>query len=215
MQTFDYIVQKYNLSIGKRYIIDIPNIGRNDLANVFAELQFNRGAEIGVEKGKYSEVLCKANPNLRLYCVDPWSVAAYEPGIHGIEPQQKSHDEYFEETKERLAPYKCEIIRKTSVAAAEYFLDESLDFVYIDANHDFVNVATDIHIWSKKVKKGGIVSGHDYAFFPLRKHNHVKYVVQSYTRAYGIIPYFVVGAEAFGEPGIVRDAIRSWFWIKT
>jgi len=40
--------------------------------------------------------------------------------------------------------------------------DESLDFVFIDADHKYVSVCDDIREWSKKVRIGGIVSGHDY-----------------------------------------------------
>ena len=47
--------------------------------------------------------------------------------------------------------------------AVKDFADRSLDFVYIDANHEPQFVEEDIREWSKKVKVGGIVSGHDYA----------------------------------------------------
>ena len=40
--------------------------------------------------------------------------------------------------------------------------DESLDFVYIDANHAYDWVVQDIELWYPKVKKGGILWGHDY-----------------------------------------------------
>ncbi len=214
VSTFDYIVNKYKLKIGRRYEVEIPNMGREELAALFTELGFNLGAEIGVERGAYSEALLKANPQLHLYSIDPWKASAYEPGIHGIESEQKGYDTRYTETKKRLGAYTCEIMRQDSQSAAKYFPEESLDFVYIDANHDFVNVATDLHIWNKRVRSGGIVSGHDYAFFPLKKANHVKYVVQTYTRAYGIVPYFVVGANLEHQPGMIRDTIRSWFWVK-
>jgi len=212
--TLDYIIGKYKIRIGRQYEVEIPNMGRNELAELFAELNFNLGAEVGVERGVYSEVLLKANPNLHLYSIDPWKASAYEPGIHAVEQEQRGYDARYQETKDRLAPYTCEIMRQNSQEAAKYFPDESLDFVYIDGNHDFVNVATDLHTWNKKVRSGGIVSGHDYAFFPIKKFNHVKYVLQAYTKAYGILPYFVVGANGIDQPGIIRDSIRSWFWIK-
>ena len=46
--------------------------------------------------------------------------------------------------------------------AVKQFKDGSLDFVYIDGNHTFEYVINDIAEWSKKVRKGGIISGHDY-----------------------------------------------------
>ncbi len=214
VNTLEYIIKKYSLDISRNYFVPIPNMGRDNLAELFAELGFSLGAEIGVHLGEYSEILLKTNPNLYLYSIDPWKASAYEPGVHGIDSEQEKFDGYYEEAKKKLAPYRCEIMRKESMLAAKYFPDESLDFVYIDGNHEFVNVAEDLHTWKKKVRIGGIISGHDYAFFSFNKHNHVKHVLHSYTRAYKIIPYFVVGAEAIGQPAVIRDKFRSWFWVK-
>ena len=44
------------------------------------------------------------------------------------------------------------------------FDDESLDFIFIDASHDYQNVYDDIKAWFPKVKKSGIISGHDYSW---------------------------------------------------
>lgn len=53
-------------------------------------------------------------------------------------------------------------VNKTSLEAAQEFNDESLDFVYIDADHSYKSVVEDIQAWKQKVKRGGILSGHDY-----------------------------------------------------
>lgn len=214
VNTLDYITKKYDIKFGKQYIIEIPNMGRDNLADLFAELGFKEGAEIGVEKGIYSETLLKANPGLHLSSIDPWKASVYEPGIQGVDYSQIHFDRCYRIAKKRLSPFNCRIIRKESLEAVGDFADNFLDFVYIDGNHEFVNLANDIHSWQKKVRPGGIVAGHDFAFFPAGKHNHVKHVVLAYTRAYGIKPLFVVGAEAVGQPGIIRDRFRSWFWVK-
>lgn len=215
VDTLKFITSKYKIKIGRQHIIEIPNIGRNQLAQLFAELEFTKGAEIGVEKGIYSEILLKANPDLKLFSIDPWKASAYVAGIQGVDYRQKHFDECYKEAKNRLREYDgCTIVRKTSLDAAERFKDASLDFVYIDGNHDFVNVTNDINVWQKKVRPGGIVAGHDYAFFPGGKRNHVKHVILAYTKAYGIIPLFIAGAEAVGQRGIIRDRFRSWFWVK-
>lgn len=52
-------------------------------------------------------------------------------------------------------------IKKTSLEASKDFKDRSLDLVYIDAEHDENSVRLDIQIWKNKVKKGGILAGHD------------------------------------------------------
>ncbi len=213
MNTYDYIINKYKISVGKQYMVEIPNMGRDDLAKLFAELGFTKGAEIGVESGAFSEVLLKANPKLHLYSIDPWTANAYDPDNYGVVREQKEFDVLYGEAKTRLAPYNCTILKKGSLDAAKVFEDNSLDFVYIDANHDFPNITNDIHTWKKKVRIGGIISGHDYAYFSYRKFNHVKRVVEAYGRCYRWIPYFVAGAHTY-DKGLVRDRYRSWFWVK-
>lgn len=51
----------------------------------------------------------------------------------------------------------------TSVNASKMFEDGSVDFVFIDASHEYADVKEDILAWMPKVKKGGVIAGHDYA----------------------------------------------------
>ena len=210
MNTLDYILNKYSLDPTQKSPIEIPNVGRNNLAELFAELGFKVGAEIGVEGGRYSEVLCKANPNLKLYCIDVW----------GVYPNYYDHIDnstmaaFYDDAKDRLASYDVTFIRKFSMDAVEEFEDGSLDFVYIDANHMLPWVIDDIYHWDQKVKDGGIVSGHDY-YRSKRTYTkcHVKYAVDCYTQAFRIVPWFILGSQAKIE-GEVRDNERSWMWVK-
>lgn len=193
--------------------IEIPNIGRDQLAHLFKELDYRTGAEIGVEQGVYAEILVRNNPALTLHCVDAWQ--AYKG--YRDHTRQSKLDNFYEITKGRLKYYERQVrlIRKFSMDAVNDFADSSLDFVYIDGNHDFLNVTNDIYHWSKKVRSGGIVAGHD---FVKRKneaaHVHVKQVLGGYTDAYNISPWFVLGRDA-KIPGEVRDDTRSWMFIKS
>lgn len=132
---------------------------RIDLARHFNELGFTLGAEIGVADGRYSEILCQQIPDLTLYCIDSW--AKYENWR-----SQEYQDSAYQKAVRRLQEYGVSIIRATSVEAyinlEPLVEDESLDFVFIDGDHHFDQVMTDIILWTKRVKKGGIVSGHDY-----------------------------------------------------
>ncbi len=213
--TSKYIIKKYNIEIGKEAIIPIPQIGRKNLAELFAELKFDEGAEVGVEWGEYSEILCRANPKLHLSCIDPWLLGTYEPQVDAVGTEQEWYEKRYKETVKRLKPFNCTIMRMKSMEAVEKFEDESLDFVYIDANHDFPNFINDLHQWKKKVRPGGIVSGHDYANFPYRKFNHVKRALNTYAKCYRMYPLFIAGANAKTRvKGEIRDNFRSWFWVK-
>src|SRR3989304_10495512 len=88
MKTYDYIIKKCGITVGNQYIIDIPNMGRDNLAELFAELNLTKGVELGVDRGEFSEVLCKANPQARIYSIDPWASFAYAPNTYVNEEQE-------------------------------------------------------------------------------------------------------------------------------
>ena len=121
---------------------------RIELAKHFAALGFTTGAEIGVCHGRYSEILCRTNPKLKLLAVDDWR-------------RNITHESY-KNAIERLRDLNVTIDRRSSMNAVGDVADESLDFVFIDADHKYTSVCDDIREWAKKVRIGGIVSGHDY-----------------------------------------------------
>ena len=155
--TFKYIYKRYRIDSKAVSPIKLP-YGRNDLAILFKELNFKKGAEVGVELGRYAQVLCKANPGVKLYCIDSWE--DYEEYLE--KKNKDNHSKYHEITKRRLKVYNCEIVKKPSMNAVKDFARDSLDFVYIDGNHSYDYVLEDITEWSKIVRKKGIVAGHDY-----------------------------------------------------
>lgn len=53
-------------------------------------------------------------------------------------------------------------IKSVSWDAAMLFPDQSVDFVFIDADHSYESVKKDIDAWLPKIRKNGIISGHDY-----------------------------------------------------
>lgn len=134
-------------------IVTLESETRDDLAKLFTGF----GAEIGTEQGAYAEIIAKYAK--KLYCVDAWKpYRGYRDHT-----REGKLERFFETTVARLS--KCPnvwIVRKFSMDAVKDFQDEQLDFVYIDANHSYDSVIEDITQWSKKIKKGGIISGHDY-----------------------------------------------------
>jgi hypothetical protein len=214
VSTLDAVLDFFTMRgpLPTRMPVEIPNVTRLDLAKLFAHLGFTHGAEIGVQRGEYSEILCQANPSLHLTCVDPWTVRAdYD---NGRDTQADFHHLYLETTR-RLSPYNADIIRTTSMEAVKHVRDGSLDFVYIDGHHNFQNVTNDICEWTKKVRVGGIIAGDDYYKTAKPVHGlHVQHVVDAFTDAYGIRPWFVLGRKQ-AEPDEARDRHRSFFWVRS
>ncbi|OGC69959.1 hypothetical protein A2415_04875 [candidate division WWE3 bacterium RIFOXYC1_FULL_39_7] len=173
------------------------NKTREDLAQEFSGI----GVEIGVEQGVFSEIICQNKNVQKLYSIDAWkSHREYRDHTH-----QQKLDKFYELSKIRLSPYDCELVRKFSSEAASDFMDKVLDFVYIDANHDYEHVTEDIEMWLKKVKSGGIISGHDY----IRRKGQDKYyavvqAVNDFVKANKIEELFIYRGE---QPA-------SWKFIK-
>ena len=196
--TLEHIARKYSIDLGQKSPIRLPQIQRPEFARLFNELGFVRGAEIGVAQGHHAKLIFEANPTMRLLCVDIWDL------YDGYNEYTDRIHRYYREAQERLAPYNVRFIKNFSMDALKDAPND-LDFVYIDGAHDFKNVAMDICEWSKKVRVGGIVAGHDY------KHSYrkgypveVKHVVQAFCYVRGIHPWFVMD----------RPGNEAWFYVR-
>lgn len=120
------------------------------------------GIEVGVQKGKFSKVILE-NSNLYLYLLDAWRY--FESGYIGVENvESKKHISRMSITVETLLPYegRFTLIRDTSENGSKLFQNEFFDFVYVDANHSYEECLKDLEIWYPKLKRGGILAGHDY-----------------------------------------------------
>lgn len=221
MNTLEYIFNKYKLYglVSDNYV-EIPDVGRNDLAILPRELGFKKLVEVGVQRGIYSEILVNENPQATIFGVDSWKAYVTHPNKEYLKTTQNHSsqemlDKFYEQTKIRMSSCKnYVIIKEYSIDALKYFEDESLDFVYIDANHEYKHVMFDIVEWSKKVKKGGIVSGHDY--YKVKNPDslmHVKFAVNDYVRVNKISPLIIWGANNAKVKATFRDRRRSWSWI--
>jgi hypothetical protein len=111
------------------------------------------GVEIGVNYGLNAKTMLKYLSIEKLYLIDPYY--NNQDNITG--------DQRYNKTKEYLAKYKNKIkfIRKKSEQAFTE-IPNDLDFIYIDGAHEYENVKKDIELYYKKVKKGGLIGGHDF-----------------------------------------------------
>ena len=88
----------------------------------------------------------------------------------------------------------------TSEEAAPKIPDASLDFVYIDGDHSFDFVMLDLILWARKVRPGGMISGHDYYRF---RNGGVVPAVDVFSRQHGIQHWF-----------LTDERTPSFFWLK-
>lgn len=174
--------------------VRIRGLNRRRLIQILGEHDLAQGAEIGVDRGRFSEYMLTTIPNLHLFLVDPWYWK-----LRG--------ESRYKSTRDRMEVFgsRADIIRKTSWEALSDVPDESLDFVYIDGDHRFDAVMTDLIWWSQKVKYGGVVAGHDYYRF---RHGGVVAAVDIYTRQHGIAEWFVTDTVKTSDP------TPSFFWVR-
>jgi hypothetical protein len=138
---------------------------RNQLGEFLSERDLTTsGVELGTHRGDYAATLLESWPG-KLYCVDPWEnppeyawQATFLPGRgHDREGDYRAALRALARFGDRVA-----LCRTLSAEAVEDFLDESLDFVYVDANHERPHVDEDLHLWYPKLRPGGVLAGHDF-----------------------------------------------------
>lgn len=207
--TVELIGKYFGVNVLAGSLISLP-INRLDMAKLFHELDFKKGAEIGVFDGQYSKMLCDNIPGLKLYAIDPWEVYDDLPELKIDKPSVRVNyidkiAESYEQAKNLLQDHSCKLIKKLSLDAVKDFTKNSLDFVYLDGNHSFDYIMQDIIEWSKIVRPGGIVSGHDYTTRGYKEIGcQVRTAVNTYTSIHKIEPLFITSER--------RSS--NWFFVK-
>jgi len=175
---------------------------RIDLCYYFNELGFKKGAEVGAAGGRFSEYLCQAIPGLELASIDIWKQMDDDDDKTTQEQQEKN----YKDAVRRLSKYNVELLKGKSMEVVRFFKDNELDFVYIDASHSFDNTMEDIINWSRKVRSGGIVSGHDYSKFK----QGVKVAVDTYVKVHNI----KLNIIPMNKNNSLFNRDPSWWFVK-
>jgi hypothetical protein len=174
-------------------------------------LHLNTVVEIGVDKGQFSHCLLSKSKLKKFYGIDPWINdfgSDYRPGF--FDPNGENR---MQEATDRLSEFgdRVELVKNYSAIAAPYFPNDSIDFVYIDGDHSFEGIYTDLYNWVSKVRIGGIVAGHDYKdgpnsgikdYFGEQLPYRIKSIVDDFCRKYG----FKLNA--------VGPRVPSWWFVR-
>jgi Methyltransferase domain len=126
------------------------------------------GAEVGVWRGDFSSVFLQETAPRQLHLIDPWQFRSdpkYSEASYGgkLASSQEDMDELFELVCRRFAEDESVIVHRcTSQSGSGRFANASLDWVYLDAEHWYEAVSTDLAVWAPKVKPGGLLMGDDY-----------------------------------------------------
>ena len=116
------------------------------------------GCELGVEHGNNSEALIKSSNPSKLYLIDRWRRTHNAPKFAARQEGRFRHVKSKFKSNPRVS-----IIRESTDDASHRFSKESLDWIYIDANHVFAAALLDVQMWSPKIKPGGVLMLHDFS----------------------------------------------------
>lgn len=123
------------------------------------------GAELGVQRARFSMCMLRIVEPRILYLVDAWRQQK-NGNMVDIVRTDEEHRRIYEYAQQKLQRFRAaadiRVIRAQTTEAAEQVPDASLDWVYIDAAHTYPCVLADLRAWYPKVVAGGVIAGHDY-----------------------------------------------------
>ena len=175
------------------------------------------GVEVGVCEGLHAKCILDYWPGI-LHLVDPWSpLVDYQ--------EEYDHERNLQTTLSHLAAHasRYRIHRTTSLEALRAFEDESLDFVYLDANHAYEAVRSDLEGWWPKVRVGGMLAGDDYGIIEEQwvdfGHNKVRFGVKRAVDEWAKKIRRNISLDIYADwknsiPGQGELQARGWYLIK-
>ena len=145
-------------------------------------------AEIGVAFGEFSRELIKIMEPTKFYAIDyffadnPYienSLFSLLPGGSEFKKSGLTMVEYYgAKFSEQIKRGVLEVKQGLSWDVLEEFADDTFDYIYLDAAHDYESVTRDIEVIKRKIRNGGIVQFNDYGY--------VNVTAKEYS--YGVLP---------------------------
>ena len=176
------------------------------ISNILNKSNSHVGVEIGVFKGEFSRNILE-RWNGTLYLIDPWRELSDEEYLDSS--NHKNHQDAFAQTMESIRGYedRAFMLRGLGEEMVHLFQDNSLDYIYIDGNHDYAHVKQDLELWWPKLKQGGLMSGHDYLMVDWKSAPKLKNKKDIHVWADGY------QWSLRGEPGRVEDGYAGVFGV--
>lgn len=166
------------------------------MIKIMQKENISRFAEIGVWKGHLMRKILRSYSDIpflnEYWAIDQWDIMGEEHGRMGKLTYEDWTEKYRRCCEDMYWFKKLRVVRLTSKKAVTLFPKGYFDMVFIDASHFYEDVHEDIGLWLPMVRKGGILSGHDY--------NNVRF--PGVKKAVD---------EAFGEENIERSVDKTWF----
>jgi hypothetical protein len=110
-------------------------------------------AELGVNRGEFSEKILNTCEPTKLHLIDIWGDARYNQQI------RKEVENKFDSL---IKKGKVEINLGLSTDVVNQFPEKYFDWIYIDTDHSYQTTYAELEKYQSKIKEGGIMAGHDF-----------------------------------------------------
>ena len=146
------------------------------------------GAEIGVFRGEFSATILRALEPTELHLVDPWDIAYGEKypdwGDYTQRGQLTTARALAETVSRTTSSFKTKVIvaKDFSLPWLEKAPDAYFDWIYIDSTHTYEDTARELALGARKVKRDGILCGHDFEIDRRAYHHGVFQAVTEFIR---------------------------------
>lgn len=110
-------------------------------------------AELGVDQGDFSKLILEICQPAHFHLVDFWGSERYN------QAKRQRVETMFQN---EMANGKMEINLGLSTTVVNQFPDACFDWIYIDTDHSYQTTRDELEAYRPKMKKGGIIAGHDY-----------------------------------------------------
>lgn len=146
-----------------------------------------RAAEVGVWEGAFSKRILEVCEPKELHLIDPW---LYQPEFSDTGFGRKKNEDLMDQKYQDVVntfkdDARVKVHRAMSDVALAALEDASLDWIYLDGNHNAPFIDNDIALSLKKVKHDGIIAGDDYNWMAEAKGAPVKRAVEAMVAALG------------------------------
>ena len=142
---------------------------RGQLGTLLSELKVKSAAELGVKQGQFAEQTLRLCKTCKKYIlVDLWKQQKNYKDVANVPDSQ--HAAFKSQALGRLQQFKSrgvnvQPLQMSTLEAAKHVPDGSLDFIYVDARHDYCGVQEDLIAWWPKLNPAGsVMAGHDFLF---------------------------------------------------
>jgi len=122
--------------------------------------------ELGINTAETSELLLTHHSTLRWIGVDFYDDEYYDNDKTGLF-SGLSGAQVLMQARRRLKPWLGSraqlIVAPTHKVLPEIWVNQSVDLVFVDADHSEAGASADLALWAPRVRPGGVVAGHDYS----------------------------------------------------